>query len=59
MDEDYLFVIYWTDCFDQIRSVRTDSERVDEGFELLLQSLVLDPEESSVDSAEEHEDTSP
>ena len=59
MDEDYLLMIYWTDCFDQIRSVRTDSERVDEGFELLLQSFLLDAEESGVDSAEEHKDTCP
>jgi len=58
VDEDYLFLIYWADCFDQIHSVRPDFKRVDKGFELLLESLVLDPEESCVDSAEEHEDAS-
>jgi len=55
MDKDYLLMIYWTDGLDQIHSVLPDSKRVDEGFELLLQSLVFDPEESRVYSAEEHE----
>jgi hypothetical protein len=59
MDEDDLLVIYWTDRLDQIHSIRPNSKWIDEGLELLLQSLVLDPEESSVDSAEEHEDTCP
>jgi len=56
VDKDDLLMIYWTDRLDQIHSVRPDSKRVDEGFELLVQSLVFDPEESRVDSAEEHED---
>lgn len=58
VDKDDLLMIYWTDRLDQIHSVRPNSKRVDEGFELLLQSLILDPEESGVDSAEEYEDTS-
>jgi len=58
VDEDDLFMIYWADCFDQIHSVRPDFKRVDKGFELLLESLILDPQESRVDSAEEQEDAS-
>ena len=58
VDKDDLLLIYWTDRLDQIHRVRPNSKRVDEGLEFLLQALVLDPEESRVDSAEEHEDTS-
>ena len=58
MDEDDLVMIYWTYRLDQIRSVRPDSNRVDEGLEFLLEALILDSEKSRIDSAEEHEDTS-
>ena len=58
VDKDDLLMIYWTDRLDQIHRVRPNSKRVDKGLESLLQALVLDPEESRVDSAEEHEDTS-
>ena len=58
MDKDNLPMIYRADRLDQIHSARPDSERVDKRIELLLQSLVLDPEESRIDSTEEYEDTS-
>jgi len=51
MDKDDLLMIYWTDPLNQIHSVKPNSKRVDEGLEFLLQALVFDPEESSVDSA--------
>lgn len=49
-------MIDWTDRLDQIHSVRPDSKRIHERLELLLRPLVFDPEESRVDSAEEHDD---
>ena len=55
MDENDLFMVHWTDRLDQVRRVRPDSKWVDERFELVLQSFILDSEETRIDSTEEDE----